>query len=150
MYYNCVKFHKNSISSLVGVALTRYMDGRTDGQTGWFPYTPPNFVCWGYNEWTEIWMNFLTSECGIVEDRLGIIKNNSKNFHNFIIIQMANHKQQKKIIFILKYLNTYMSWNKTSVQYAALFFWFWNVMYICKNGIDSTVVNVRFSFSICA
>ena len=25
MYYNCVKFHKNSISSLVGVALTRYM-----------------------------------------------------------------------------------------------------------------------------
>jgi hypothetical protein len=38
---------------------------------------------------------------------------------------MANHKQQKKIIFILKYLNTYMSWNKTSVQYAALFFWFW-------------------------
>ena len=32
MYYNCVKFHKNSISSLVGVALTRYMDGRTDGQ----------------------------------------------------------------------------------------------------------------------
>ena len=25
MYYNCVKFHKISISSLVGVALTRYM-----------------------------------------------------------------------------------------------------------------------------
>jgi hypothetical protein len=24
-YYNCVRFHKNSISSLVGVALTRYM-----------------------------------------------------------------------------------------------------------------------------
>jgi hypothetical protein len=24
VYYNCVKFHKNSISSLVGVALTRY------------------------------------------------------------------------------------------------------------------------------
>ena len=24
MYYNCVMFHKNSISSLVGVALTRY------------------------------------------------------------------------------------------------------------------------------
>jgi hypothetical protein len=23
--YNCVKFHKNSISSLVGVALTKYM-----------------------------------------------------------------------------------------------------------------------------
>jgi hypothetical protein len=25
VYYNCVKFHKNSISDLVGVALTRYM-----------------------------------------------------------------------------------------------------------------------------
>jgi hypothetical protein len=25
VYYNCVKFHQNSISSLVGVALTRYM-----------------------------------------------------------------------------------------------------------------------------
>ena len=25
MYYNCVRFHKNSISSLVGVALTRCM-----------------------------------------------------------------------------------------------------------------------------
>ena len=25
VYYNCVKFHKNSISNLVGVALTRYM-----------------------------------------------------------------------------------------------------------------------------
>jgi trehalose utilization protein len=25
VYYNCIKFHKNSISSLVGVALTRYM-----------------------------------------------------------------------------------------------------------------------------
>ena len=25
MYYNCVKFHKNSIRSWVGVALTRYM-----------------------------------------------------------------------------------------------------------------------------
>ena len=25
VYYNCVKFHKNSISSLVGVALTRYI-----------------------------------------------------------------------------------------------------------------------------
>jgi hypothetical protein len=25
VYYNCVKFHKNSIGSLVGVAFTRYM-----------------------------------------------------------------------------------------------------------------------------
>ena len=34
VYYNCVKFHENSISSLVGVALTRYM-------------TPPPFS-WKY------------------------------------------------------------------------------------------------------
>ena len=30
MYYKCVKFHKNPISGLGGVALTRYKDGRTD------------------------------------------------------------------------------------------------------------------------
>jgi hypothetical protein len=29
VYYKCVKFHKNPISGLGGVALTRYMDGRT-------------------------------------------------------------------------------------------------------------------------
>jgi hypothetical protein len=45
VYYKYVKFHKNPISHLGGVALTRYMDGRT----GWFLYTPPNFVCGGYN-----------------------------------------------------------------------------------------------------
>jgi hypothetical protein len=28
-YYKCVKFHKNPISHLGGVVLTRYMDGRT-------------------------------------------------------------------------------------------------------------------------
>jgi hypothetical protein len=33
VYYKCVKFHKNPISGLGGVALTRYMDGRTDGRT---------------------------------------------------------------------------------------------------------------------
>ena len=50
MYYNCVKFHKNPISRLGGVALTRYMDGRTDGRTdGVIPIYPPNFVCGGYN-----------------------------------------------------------------------------------------------------
>jgi hypothetical protein len=32
VYYKCAKFHKNPISGLGGVALTRYMDGRTDGQ----------------------------------------------------------------------------------------------------------------------
>jgi hypothetical protein len=30
VYYKCVKFHKNPISGLGGVALTRYMDGWTD------------------------------------------------------------------------------------------------------------------------
>ena len=55
MYYKCVKFHKNPISRLGGVALTRYMDGRTDGQTDGRTdgqgdsYIPPNFVYGGYN-----------------------------------------------------------------------------------------------------
>jgi hypothetical protein len=30
VYYKCVKFHKNPISGLGAVALTRYMDERTD------------------------------------------------------------------------------------------------------------------------
>jgi hypothetical protein len=30
VYYNWVKFHKNSIGSLVGVALAKYMDGQGD------------------------------------------------------------------------------------------------------------------------
>jgi hypothetical protein len=32
VYYK--KFHKNPIGGLGGVALTMYMDGRTDGRTG--------------------------------------------------------------------------------------------------------------------
>jgi hypothetical protein len=32
VYYKCVKFHKNPIRRLGGVALTRYMDRRTDRQ----------------------------------------------------------------------------------------------------------------------
>jgi hypothetical protein len=32
VYYKCEKFHKNPISGLGGVALTRYMDEQTDGQ----------------------------------------------------------------------------------------------------------------------
>ena len=39
VYYKCAKFHKNPISHLGGVALTRYMDGRTDGQGD--SYIPP-------------------------------------------------------------------------------------------------------------
>ena len=39
VYYKCVKFHKNPISRLGGVALTRYMDGRMDGQCDF--YIPP-------------------------------------------------------------------------------------------------------------
>jgi hypothetical protein len=30
VYYKCVKFHKNPISGLGGVALPRYIDGRMD------------------------------------------------------------------------------------------------------------------------
>jgi hypothetical protein len=49
VYYKCVKFHKNPISGLGGVALTRYMDERTDGQGDSYIHThpPPNFVCAG-------------------------------------------------------------------------------------------------------
>jgi hypothetical protein len=39
VYYKCAKFHKNPISRLGGVALTRYMDGQTDGQGD--SYIPP-------------------------------------------------------------------------------------------------------------
>jgi hypothetical protein len=39
VYYNCVKFHKNSISSLVGVALTRYIDNST------YTFTKRRVVC---------------------------------------------------------------------------------------------------------
>jgi len=45
VYYKCVKFLKNPISGLGGVALTRYMDGRMDRV---IPIYPPNFVCRGY------------------------------------------------------------------------------------------------------
>ena len=47
VYYKCVKFHKNPISRLGGVALTRYMDARTDGRTGWFLYTPQTLFAGG-------------------------------------------------------------------------------------------------------
>jgi hypothetical protein len=51
VYYKCVKFHINPISGLGGVALARYMDGRTDGRTDGQDdsYIPPNFVCGAYN-----------------------------------------------------------------------------------------------------
>ena len=67
VYYKCVKFHKNPISRLGGVALTRYMDERADGGTdGRMPWTdgqgdsyiPPK-LCWrGYNKknrWKEVY-----------------------------------------------------------------------------------------------
>jgi hypothetical protein len=43
VYYKCVKFHKNPISRLGGVALTRYMGERT----GWFLYTPQTLFAGG-------------------------------------------------------------------------------------------------------
>jgi uncharacterized RmlC-like cupin family protein len=71
VYYNCLKFHKNSISSLVGVALTRYMDGRT----GRFLYIPPNFVCGGYNN------KIATKTVVIIQSYLDGSQN-SNNKHN--------------------------------------------------------------------
>jgi hypothetical protein len=50
VYYKCVKFQKNPISRLGGVALTRY--GRSDRV---IPIYPPNFVCGGYNEDGFFW-----------------------------------------------------------------------------------------------
>ena len=49
MYYKCVKFHKNPISRLGGVALTRYMDGRTDGRGDSYIPPPPKLCLGGYN-----------------------------------------------------------------------------------------------------
>ena len=48
VYYKCVKFHKNPISCLGGVVLTRYMDRWTDRVIPIYPPPPPNFVCRGY------------------------------------------------------------------------------------------------------
>jgi hypothetical protein len=45
VYYKCAKFHKNPISSLGRVALTRYMDGWTDRQGD--SYIPPQTLCVG-------------------------------------------------------------------------------------------------------
>jgi hypothetical protein len=59
VYYKCANFHINPISGLGGVALTRYMDG----WTGWFLYTPPNFVCRGYNEWMHMLKKLKTKSC---------------------------------------------------------------------------------------
>ena len=50
VYYKCVKYHKNPISRLGGVALTRYKDVRTDGRRTYGQgdsYILPNFVCAG-------------------------------------------------------------------------------------------------------
>ena len=49
VYYKCVKFHKNPTSRLGGIAITRYMDRRTDGQCDSYIPPSPNFVCGGYN-----------------------------------------------------------------------------------------------------
>jgi hypothetical protein len=40
-------YHTYLISGLGGVALTRYMDGRTDGRTGRFLYTPQTLFVGG-------------------------------------------------------------------------------------------------------
>ena len=60
MYYNCVKFHKNPISCLGGVVLTRYMDGRTDRV---IPIYPPKLCLRGDNNIPVIsWQSVLLVE----------------------------------------------------------------------------------------
>ena len=61
MYYKCAKFHKNPISGLGGVALTRYMDGWMDRQGD--SYIPPQTLCGegGINIFFNISVSF-TSE----------------------------------------------------------------------------------------
>jgi hypothetical protein len=56
VYYTFVTVNKNPISGLGGVALTRYMDGRTDRV---IPIKPPYFVCggWGIKKNVNINMN---------------------------------------------------------------------------------------------
>jgi hypothetical protein len=31
-----------------------WTDGQTDGRTGWFLYTPPNFVCGGHKKFIQL------------------------------------------------------------------------------------------------
>jgi hypothetical protein len=55
VYYKYAKFHKNPISALGGVALTRCMYERTDGRTDRVnPIYPQNFVCEGYTEGSNL------------------------------------------------------------------------------------------------
>ena len=49
-YCNCLKFHQYQFIRWGEVTLTRHMDRQTDGLTGWFLYTPQNFVCRGYKD----------------------------------------------------------------------------------------------------
>ena len=58
VYYKCVKFHKNPISGLGGVVLTRYMDERTDRV---IPIYPPQTLFAGgiINQTYKMYMNGL-------------------------------------------------------------------------------------------
>ena len=47
VYYKCVKFHKNPINRLGGVALTRYLDGRKDRV---IPIYPPKLCLQGFKK----------------------------------------------------------------------------------------------------
>ena len=76
MYYKCVKFHKNPISGLGGVALTRYMDGRTDRVIPIYP-PPPNFVCGGVCGGYNDIQNENISAC--LKEKRKFIKKKGKN-----------------------------------------------------------------------
>jgi hypothetical protein len=63
VYYKCAKFHKNPISGLGGVALTRYMEGRTDRRTDMvIPIYPPQTLFAG-GIITEYHLKLVSSVC---------------------------------------------------------------------------------------
>ena len=84
MYYKCVKFHKNPISRL-GVALTRYMDGRTDEWTDGQgdSYIPPQTLFAGgiiKQQWTIEEISIFRNSSHL-EWRAGLSDTNLKGTH---------------------------------------------------------------------
>ena len=60
VYYNCVKFHKNSISSLVGVALTRYIPPPFRESISWI-ISP--FKCWAATIFLHAYLQVVYYKC---------------------------------------------------------------------------------------
>jgi hypothetical protein len=113
VYYNCVKCHKNPISRLGGVALTRYKDGWTDGQTGWFLYTPQtlfaggiitdNHICFRLKCWCKWGIVFLLNMFCIliiiVDTSVQRYRNSTQYFHIYkYIYKIVKHN--KNMIYV--------------------------------------------------